>query len=261
VHTIQTYYRQRDYFIYENGRKTNELDIRRTGGEIAFGYQWFRFGDTYLRYRFETGSTTEVFSTTGSSDNTRIGSIAFLTTVDTRDGNTFPHAGILLKGLYENASPSYGSTNEFVKVSGYLQGNIPLGEKHTVMLEGTIGIGSGTIPYQEQYGIGGADYLLGFPLLGFQRREFTGSNLLGFTLAYRWKIQTYQLAAIKALYINVAGQAANVWNKRGDMSTQDLRTGAGIGLHADTLIGPVRLDLAGGEDNHRAIYFSAGFDF
>jgi len=45
------------------------------------------------------------------------------------------------------------------------------------------------------------------------------------------------------------------------MSTRDLRKGAGIGLYADTLIGPMRLDLAGGEDRRRAVYFSAGFDF
>jgi outer membrane translocation and assembly module TamA len=37
--------------------------------------------------------------------------------------------------------------------------------------------------------------------------------------------------------------------------------GGGIGLHADTLIGPMRLDAGFGEDRRFQVYFSAGFDF
>jgi len=261
VHTIQTYYRQRNYFVYENKNRVNELNIARAGGEVAFGYQWFRFGDTYLRYRYETDKTSETLAPLANESSLHIGSLAFLTTIDTRNSSTIAHKGILFKGSYESAQSAYGSTREFTKTSAYLQANLPLGERHTVMLEGAAGISSGNMPYQEKFGIGGADYLLGFPLVGYQRREFTGSDLLGFTLAYRWKMREYQLKALKGVYISITGQAANVWDTRNAMSTRDLRKGAGIGLHADTLIGPVRLDLAGGEDRRRVIYFSAGFDF
>ncbi len=261
VHTIQAYYRQRNYFIYEDKNKVNELNTARAGGEVAFGYQWFRFGDTYLRYRYESDKTSETLVPLAGESSLHIGSFAFLTTIDTRDSDAFAHRGILFKGSYEAAKTAYGSTDEFTKTSAYIQGNLPLGERHTMMIEGIAGIGNGDIPYQEKFGIGGADYLLGFPLVGYQRREFVGSNLLGFTLAYRWKIKEYQLKAVKAVYLGITGQAANVWDTRKAMSVRDLRKGAGIGLYADSLIGPVRLDLAAGEDHRRAIYFSAGFDF
>jgi hypothetical protein len=42
---------------------------------------------------------------------------------------------------------------------------------------------------------------------------------------------------------------------------QGIRNGASIGLHADTLIGPIRLDFGAGEDRRYLVYFSAGFDF
>jgi NTE family protein len=261
VHTIQAFYRQRNYFIYEDKNKVNELSIARIGGDVAFGYQWFRFGDTYLRYRYETDRTSETLAPLSAERSLHIGSLAFLTTIDTRDSSTIAHKGILFKGSYESARPAYGSTNAFTKTSAYIQGNLPLGERHTVMIEGIAGIGNGDISYQEKFGIGGADYLLGFPLAGYQRREFIGSNLMGCTLAYRWKIREYQLKAVKAVYLGIAGQAANVWDTREAMSARDLRKGAGIGLYADTMIGPMRLDLAAGEDHRRAIYFSAGFDF
>ena len=65
---------------------------------------------------------------------------------------------------------------------------------------------------------------------------------------------------MKAVYLVVSGGAANVWDKRDDLSPRDLRKGASIGLHADTLIGPVRLDLGTGLDRRCMMYFSAGFD-
>ena len=143
----------------------------------------------------------------------------------------------------------------------YAQGNLPLGERHTIILEGSGGVGSADLPYQEKFGIGGADYLLGIPLMGYQRREFVGADELGFALAYRWKIKDYQLKAVKALYLNVAGQEANVWDSRSSMSPGNLRNGVGMGLHADTIIGPVKFDYAVGEQHRYTFYFSAVFDF
>lgn len=261
VHTVQAFYQRRNYLLYEDKHKVNELDITRTGAEFAFGYQWFRFGDTYLRYRYATDSSEETLGANPARDITHIGSLAFLTTIDTRDRNNFPNNGLLLKGSYESARPEYGGANAFTKTAISLQGAIPLAERHTLILEGSGGLGSGDMPYQEKFGIGGADHLLGFPLAGYQRREFIGSDELGFSAAYRWTIKEYQLKAVKAVYLNVAGQAANVWDTRDAMSLDNLRNGASIGLHADSIIGPVRLDYAVGEQNRYTVYFSAGFDF
>jgi hypothetical protein len=81
--------------------------------------------------------------------------------------------------MYEVAEPAYGGDIEFVKANASGQAYLSPGARHTVMFEAAAGLGSGDLPYQEQYGIGGADYMLGFPLLGYQRREFTGSNFMG----------------------------------------------------------------------------------
>jgi NTE family protein len=261
LHTVQAFYRERDYFLYENKHKVNEFSVSRVGLEVAFGYQWFRFGDTYIRYRYASDTEQEALGIPPARDITRIGSWAFLSTVDTRDSHTFPRSGVLFKGSYENASRSAGSTREFAKTTLIAQGVVPVAERHTVIVEASAGFGSGTVPYQEQYGIGGADYLISTPLLGYQRREFTGSNELGFSLVYEWKVAEYQLNVVKGIYLRLAGQAANVWDTRDAMTVKDLKGGAGVGLHADTIIGPVRLDFGFGEDHRSQIYFSAGFDF
>lgn len=261
MHTVQAFYRDRTYFLYENKHKVDELDVARTGLDVAFGYQWFRFGDTYLRYRYASDIAEKTLGLSPAREITRIGSWAFLSTVDTRDSLTFPHTGILFKGSYENASPASGSTREFAKTTLLSQGFIPLTNHHTLMLEASAGFGSGTIPYQEKFGIGGADYLISVPLLGYQRREFVGSNEMGFSLAWQWKLAEYQLNVVKGIYLRVIGQAANVWDTRDAMTARDLRGAFGAGLHADSIIGPIRLDFGFGEDHRSAVYFSAGFDF
>jgi len=261
VHTVEGLYQKRDYAIYEDKQKVRELDITRTGAEFAFGYQWFRFGDTYLRYRYVSDTTEETPGPGLLKEISRIGSLAFLSTMDTRDSSTFAHRGTLFKVSYESAARAYGGNSEYTKTSVYAQGFAPLAERHTVVLEATAGLGSGTLPYEEKYGIGGADYLISTPLLGFQRREFVGDNLLDISAAYRWKLGDYQLNIVKALYLNFAYQAANVWDGRDAMSFSDLRSGGGVGLYADTVVGPVRLDVGAGEGHRRAIYFSVGFDF
>jgi len=261
VHSVQAFYRERRYFIYDDQHTVNELHIKRTGVDFAFGYQWFRFGDTYLRYRYATDTTDEAVALNPAQDILHIGSLAFLTTIDTRDRGTFPHSGLLFKGSYETAQQEYGSSSAFTKASVYAEGDIPLAERHTIILEGSVGIGSGAVPYQEKFGIGGIDYLLGYPLAGYQRREFTGADELGFSASYRWRMMEYHLKAIRAVYLNLAGQAANVWDDREAMSVEHLRTGGSIGLHADSIIGPMRFDVGAGAQRRYTVYFSAGFDF
>lgn len=261
LHTVDAFYRDRNYVLYENKHKVQELNIVRRGAEVAFGYQWFRFGDTYLRYRFVSDATTGILGAAPTEETARIGTWAFLSTVDTRDSATFPHRGTLFKFSYEAAAPAYGGNAEYRKTSLHGQAFMPVGERHTAVLEAAGGAGSGNIPYEEKYGIGGADYIVGMPLLGYQRREFTGDNLLSFSAVYRFRVLDYQLSLLKAVYLNLAYQAGNVWNTRDEMSFHDMRAGAGIGLHADTIIGPVKLDFARGEQHRYAVYFSAGLHF
>jgi len=58
------------------------------------------------------------------------------------------------------------------------EGCLPVAEHHTLIIDVSAELGS-TLPYQEQFEIGGADFLLGCPLPGYHRRGFVGANELG----------------------------------------------------------------------------------
>jgi outer membrane protein assembly factor BamA len=261
VHRLEGFYRDRTYFLYENAERTGALEVSRAGGDLAFGYEWFHFGDTYLRYRFAYDRATAVFGAPQPENPTRTASLAFVTTIDSRDDQYFPRTGILFRGSYEVAGESYGGQTEFRKTSLLGQAALTVRRRHTLIAEAAAGFGSGTLSYQEQYGIGGMDHLLGFPLPGYHRREFVGANQVGGWIAYRWLAADYQLKAVKALYLQLTSGAANVWESREAITTRELWTGAGIGVHADTVVGPFRLDFGAGEDRRRLVTFSAGFDF
>ena len=260
-HTFQAFYNRREYALYTNKNKTSELEVTRAGGEVSFGYQWFKYGDTAVRYRYSADRTEEGLGPASTKTIEPAGSLAFLAALDTRDSSAFPHRGVLLTGSYESAASAFGSDLEFRKTSLNAQAALPLSENHTFILGAAVGLGSGDLPYHERYGIGGADFLLGFPLLGYERREFAGANLLSFSAGYRWKIADYQLKAVKAVSLGITGQAANIWESRDAIAAKDLRKGGGVGIYADTLIGPFRLDIGAGEDDRFSVYFSAGFEF
>lgn len=260
LHTIEGFYRRRTYDIYQNKNQAAGIEIARTGMDISFGYQWLRTGDIHIRYRYTEDRMAPVFGSAPEED-IHIGSLAFISTIDTLDRHPFARKGILFKCAYETASEAYGSSMEFKKASVSGQFNIPMKEGHILIIEAAGGAGSGDMPYHEKFGIGGADYLISYPLLGYRRREFVGTNLLAFSAGYRVKLTEYQLKLIRAVYLNLAAQAANVWDTRDAVSIRDLRRGVGIGIYADTIIGPFRLDIGAGEENRFELYFSAGIDF
>ena len=200
LHTVDAFYRDRNYLIYQDKHKVKELEITRKGAEAAFGYQWFRFGDTYLRYRYTSDTTAEVLGIDPPAETMRIGSLALLSTRrHPGQQQPSPIGACWLRFSYESAAPAYGGNAKYTKTGLSLQQFIPFGDRHTFVLEATGGLGSGTFPYEEKYGLGGADYLISTPLLGYQRREFTGDDLMAFSAAYRFRLLDYQLSLVKAV--------------------------------------------------------------
>ncbi|MDH4161622.1 MAG: patatin-like phospholipase family protein [Nitrospirota bacterium] len=261
IHRLEGFYHNRTYYLYQDQERTGAADVSRSGADFSFGYQWFRFGDTYLRYRLSSERLVGIYGFPAQDNPVRTGSLAFLTTIDTRDSSLFPRSGFLFKGSYETAADSYGGDSNFRKTSLSVQSVIPIAERHIAVMDCQAGFGSGTLLYQDLYGLGGADSLISIPLLGYQRREFIGANVIALSFAYRWRFIDYQLKAIKAVYLVLQGNGGNIWDSRESISSRDVLTGGSAGLHADTIIGPVRLDFGAGEDRRYQAYFSAGYDY
>lgn len=117
---------------------------------------------------------------------------------------------------------------------------------------GTIG---GRVPFFEQYFIGGADTVRGYP-----EDRFWGRNSLLTTLEYRFPIQkTFNIIG----FVDYGG-AWGGYGSVNDFTQSDrvkLNLGYGLGLSFRTPLGPIRLDFGFNQEGGSRTHFQIGTSF
>ena len=174
--------------------------------------------------------------------------------VDTLDNNRFPHSGNIFGVEYENNLPWM---NGDTRVDSLLIG----GFHPYTWGQNTIGL---NYRFATTFN-GRPDETDLFPLGGFlsltayapgQLTGNHGGNLAG--LYYRRISGGSRLLAQTPIYVGSIFEAGNVWNQRSEMSLGDLHWSTGLFMGADTLIGPVYLGAAVGDDNQVATFLFVG---
>lgn len=114
---------------------------------------------------------------------------------------------------------------------------------------------SGTVPFFEQFFVGGAD-----SLRGYDEDRFWGKNALVSTVEYRHPIQK---AFNAILFVDYGGAWGGYPGFRGltQSSKFDLHLGYGFGLSFKTPLGPIRLDLGFDENGKSKTHFLIGTTF
>ncbi len=155
---------------------------------------------------------------------------------DTRDHPLFPTAGGLNRISAETAGYVLGGDRDFIKLRSdnrrYYEG---YGEDQAVAFRGEFGISNTSLPFHEQYTIGGPDTLRG-------HSRSRGDNMALFNMEYRFQIID-----------NVQGAGffdyGKVWDDEDSLPFLfDLDRGVGAGVRLNTPIGQVRIDY-GFDDN------------
>jgi outer membrane protein insertion porin family len=128
--------------------------------------------------------------------------------------------------------------------------------KRAIALRFMLGTSVGTLPYFEQFFIGGADSLRGYP-----DDRFWGSNELLASIEYRHPLAR---SLVGVLFLDVGdawgGSYQNVTIQGYAQSGFTVHTGIGFGIRVRTPIGPLRLDVGFGDEGART-HFSVGNAF
>ncbi|MEM6705263.1 MAG: BamA/TamA family outer membrane protein [Acidobacteriota bacterium] len=190
--------------------------------------------------------------------DTEVSSLTTTLLYDRRDDPLDPSSGWSSALQVEGAFPLLEAEERFVKAFGQLTGYLPLGRLG--VLAGSLRLGAieplgddatsssplrQTVPISERFFAGGRTShrafrrdRLGIPgdtvIEGF---EIGGEGLVLVNLDYR-----FPLAG--PLGGTVFVDSGNVWATRGDVSTEDFRTGAGLGVRYRSPVGPLRLEVA-----------------
>jgi outer membrane protein insertion porin family len=114
---------------------------------------------------------------------------------------------------------------------------------------------SGTVPFFEQYFVGGSD-----TLRGYDEDRFWGKNMLITNLEYRYPIQRSFNAIGFVDYGGAWGGYPSV-NAFTQSNGIDLHVGYGVGLSFRTPLGPIRIDIGFNEQGRSRTHFIIGTSF
>jgi outer membrane protein insertion porin family len=233
-------------------------DLLRRGMWVQFGDQRRRPRRALLRYDYEItvpDAPDEILSELEREhQEAKIASLTPIFEYDSRDDPFEPHRGVQASLEYQNAFPLFDADSEFHKLS--------------LLLSGFRGVGGGVfvasarlgaiepkdpvddtsdnlvLPIAVRYFAGGRISHRAFPIdrLGIpgETLEEDGDPIGGAGLALlnlEWRFPVVG-AVGGALFVD----SGNVWADWRDMSGEDLRWGAGLGVRVATPIGPLRLE-------------------
>jgi outer membrane protein insertion porin family len=120
-----------------------------------------------------------------------------------------------------------------------------------------VGIGTGTLPFFEQYFLGGAE-----SLRGYLEDRFWGTKKVLLNIEYRHPISKSLQGVLFADFGDAWGSPDAGLSGEGFDQDDDIRihAGYGLGIRFQTPIGPIRIDYGMGEDGART-HFSIGHVF
>lgn len=236
--------------IYNTSRTDRDLKYtaRSSGADITFGRPLGTYTRGFLTLK---GHNTERDPQAGSpidklSSRTR--SVVVNTRTDTTDHLYYPTEGLRHDFSVEAARPVLGGDTDFTKYLTSISRYVKVGSNNqTLAFRAMVGIGTGDLPPEEEFRVGGSENLR-----GYRYGEMRGNQMFVAQGEYRIPIND-----------NVSGvvflDMGNAW-KDGKINLGDLKVGGGIGIRFDTALGIIRLDYGIGERGGEA-YFSLGPTF
>jgi NTE family protein len=174
--------------------------------------------------------------------------------IDRKDRTYFPREGYYFStyGLFPREQ--WGGDVSFDRLSVDFSVTESFSD-HT--LEARLNYGSdlgGGLPVYAQFPLGGLQ-----SFSGLSKYQFRGSTLGVFSLGYRYRLIELPSQLGRGVYTITRYDTGNAWD--GNVDLNDIRHGFGIGIGADTIIGPCYLVYGVANGGYQSVYFSLGGAF
>jgi outer membrane protein insertion porin family len=178
----------------------------------------------------------------------RVNSLTLQYAWDTRFNIADPQKGSFRNVSVELAGGVLGGDNDFALYSLEQRQYFPMrGGRDVLAARVMLGTASGDVPLFESWSVGGST-----TMRGYNQDRYRGENLVLGNLEYRYRLnETLGLVAFV--------DAGDAWGGEfrtivpgfvipADDQEINIHTSAGVGLRADTPLGPIRIDWASGEE-------------
>lgn len=246
-------YKTNDYFsTYDRNRKGWDITLGRPSGEYIQNYLTFKQRkDTYVEH---VRGPVDLSNPAGTgyenylTDNFgKTHSLSLARIYDSRDNVFNPTEGSRVSLTAEFAGKAFGGDFDFNKYTLEDRNYWKVGPDHVIALRVTGGYSDGKMPESGRFKVGGSD-----TLRGYEDDQFKGDKMLAASVEYRFPIA-------KKVQGVVFSDIGNAWEGE-SYKLNDLKIGAGVGVRVQTPIGPIRLDVAKGDEGTRT-HFSFGGQF
>jgi NTE family protein len=248
---LKAYYSVRDAHAYGseqildptrwNRVRIGEFREVKQGGSATFGTQLERLGTVTVEGRLEHHRYWNIIDQPLTPEQYRIASFKVGTQIDTRDEFPFPTDGISLNLFYESAvvriKDGIGFSKLFLSYEDYRQ----IARRHVVGTRFILGSADATLPFTEQFTLGGQH-----SFYGLREDDSRGRQLFVASVEYRYQIP---FKAFLDTYFKARYDFGSIWEIPEQIRLRDLRHGIGLGLALDTPLGLAELSAG------RSFYF------
>lgn len=248
------------YFSYEVNtiNKTKDQSTRyreeRLGIRLQLGQQLRRIGQLAGYIRAENVKDFRVSGPFNFGSDIHIRALGLGSVTDKRDRIAFPRNGIYNYWFWENGNSFLLNSEEsFTKIGLNLEGYYTFAGRHTWHLRFFSGLGDLTLPFSEQFRLGGLH-----SFYGFLENEIFGRRLLSSHIEYRYRIPS----GFSDIYLSARYDIGAAWSESGlEINADDLFSGYGGYIGMETFLGPFYLGWGKNTMDRETLYLSIGHRF
>ncbi len=241
--------------IYIERNLTGEYQEERRGIRFQAGWQMQRLGQLIAELRMENIKDKRFSGYFDLSQNVELRTFAIRSITDKRDRIDFPTKGIYNYWLWESGNKLILDSQEpYTKAIINLEGFYTLNNVHTLHLRLLAGVGDKTLPFSENFRMGGLH-----SFYGLHENEYFGKQLFITNIEYRLKLP---IKMIGGSYFSMRYDFAGIWDDPALIFTSDdFFSALGGCLAFDTMLGPLYFAWGRITRGYSAGYISWGFNF
>jgi NTE family protein len=252
TYQVEGGWRREEVYAYSDDRRSGTYQESGWDLLLAVGQQVRRLGQLRLGLRLENvqAVTTEGIAIEDASH--RIRGLELRSIVDTRDRIPFPTRGTRQEFIYETAADALDGSISYVRLQLAMESFFTVG-RSTLHPRLFFGTADNTLPAVRWYRLGGMD-----SFYGYSRDQVRGRQVLLLSGEYRYRIPWGPVAP---LVVSLRYDWGGGWAEADSFTLGDMRSGVGIKLSLDSILGPLEVAYGFGEGQNERLYLGFGVRF
>jgi NTE family protein len=206
------------------------------GASVTFGGLYKKLGFLYGEYKYENQKTFALSGGGFPVGSQNVSSLKAGLIFDSQDEYPFPKKGMYLNIYHEFATEALESGIQFTKT--FINYDVYISTKYNSTIHPRIvfGFGDNSLPYTEQFKLGGQQ-----SFFGLRDNEYRGRQIFTGSLEYRW-VSPYKL--FFDTYLSLRYDLGSVWEKTATIKFETLKHALGFSILLNTPVGPAQLSVA-----------------